>query len=168
MIAEKIFHGRDRRAGALDDRMTIARIGNRRRQHVGRTHRSVVAQQQHPGVEHSRHAGREQPGARHDIEAELGEARDGRRGGRRPLPADHLRLAALHVVQNDRNVAARSVEMRLDHLQHEGRRNRRIESVAAFLERGHADRRRDPVRCGDDAEGAFDLGPRRERIGIYL
>jgi hypothetical protein len=93
---------------------------------------------------------------------------DGRRGGRRPLPADHLGLAALRVVQNDRNVAARAIEMRLDHLQHEGGCDCRVESIAALLERRHADRRRDPVRCSDDAEGAFDLGPRREWIGIDL
>jgi hypothetical protein len=71
-------------------------------------------------------------------------------------------------VQNDRNVAARPVEMRLDHLQHECGCDRRIEGIAAFLERGHADPCRDPVRCSDDAKGAFDFGPRRERIGIDL
>ena len=90
--------------------------------------------------------------------------RDGGAGRRRPLPADHLELAAPHVVHDHRHVAAGAVEMRLDHLQRERRRERRVERVAAALQDAHADRGRDPVRGGHDAERAVDLGPGGERV----
>ena len=117
MLAEQLLHHADGGAGALDQRMAVARVGNRRRQHVGQMHGAVVAQQQHPGLEHAGHAGGEQPGARHQVEAEPAVVRDGRSLGRRPLPADHLDLALAHVVHDHRHVAARPVEMRFDHLQ---------------------------------------------------
>ena len=93
---------------------------------------------------------------------------DGGAGRRGALPADHLRLALAHVIENDRHVAARPVEMRLDHLQREGGGDRGVEGVAALFQRRHADGGGDPVRRGDDAEGAFDFGARGERIGIDL
>ncbi len=92
--------------------------------------------------------------------------RDGGAGGRRALAADHLGAAAPDVVHDDRHVAARTVEMRLDHLQRECGRDTGIESVAALFQRGHPDRGRDPVGRGHDAESAFDFRPCRERVGI--
>ena len=92
--------------------------------------------------------------------------RDGGLGRRRTLAADHLGLALAHVVEDDRHVAARTVEMRLDHLQREGGGDGGIEGVAAFLQRRHADGGRDPVGRGDHAERALDLGPGGERIRI--
>ena len=47
--------------------------------------------------------------------------RDGRTGRRRTLAADTSVLPRLHVVDDDRHVAAGSVQMRLDHLEREGR-----------------------------------------------
>ena len=52
--------------------------------------------------------------------------------------------------------------MRLDDLQHEARRDRRIEGVAAALEHGHPGLRRKPVRGRDHPEGAAELWARRE------
>ncbi len=37
-------------------------------------------------------------------------------------------LRLLHVIENDRHVAARAVQMRLDHLQREGGRDRGVEA----------------------------------------
>ena len=167
MIAEQVLHGVDGGADALDQRIAVARIADRGREHVGDAHRAVVAQQRHPGVEGAGNAGRQQPGAGHQIEAELvAVMRDGGAGRHRPLPADHLGLAAPHVVEDHRHVAARAVEVRLDHLQRERGRAGGVEGVAAALQDAHADRGRDPVGRGDDAEGALDLGAGGERIRI--
>ena len=76
MLAEQVLDRGDGRIGALDQRMAVARVGDRGREHVGERHGAVVAQQQHPGIEHAGHAGREQPGAGHQVEAE---ARDNAR-----------------------------------------------------------------------------------------
>ena len=169
MIAEQLLDHGDGGAGALHNRMAALRVIDRRRQHVFESHGAVVAQQQHPGIEHARHAGRQQAGARHHVEAERSrKCAMVSAGRRRPLPADDLRLAALHVIENDRHVAARPVQMRLDDLQREGGGDAGIEGVAASFQNAHADRGRDPVRRGDHAEGAFDLGPGGERIGIDL
>jgi len=46
--------------------------------------------------------------------------RDGRLRRRRALTADDFGAAALGIVHDDRNVAAGTVEMRLDHLQRKG------------------------------------------------
>src|SRR4029079_10280976 len=50
-----------------------------------------------------------------------------------------------------------------DALRHEPGRDRRVESVAAALERRHPRRGREPVRRGDHPEGASQLRPRRAR-----
>ena len=168
ILAEQLFDGGDGGVRALDQGMAVAGIVDRRRQHVGEPHGAVVAQQQHPGVERARHAGREQAGARHHVEAEAAVMRDGGLGRRRTLAADHLGLAGAHVVEDDRHVAARTIEMRLDHLQREGGGDGGIEGIAAFLQRRHADRGGDPVGRGDHAEGPFDLGPGGERVGIDI
>ena len=167
VIAEQVLHGVDGGADALDQRIAVARVADRGRQHIRDAHRAVVAQQRHPGVERARNAGRKQPGARHKIEAELvAVMRDGGAGRHTPLPADHLRLAAPHVIENDRHVAARPVEVRLDHLQRERGRAGRVEGIAAALQDAHADRGRDPVGRGHHPEGALDLGARGEAVRI--
>jgi hypothetical protein len=69
-------------------------------------------------------------------------------------------------VEDRRQIAARTAELRLEDLQHEPRRHAGIEGVAALLEHRHADRGRDPMRRGDDAEGSFDLGAGGEHEGL--
>ena len=108
----------------------------------------------------------EQAGAGHHVEAFALVMRDGGAGRGRALAADQLGLALAHVVEHHRHVAARAVQVRLDHLQREGGGDRGVEGVAAALQRAHADGGGDPVRRGDDAEGAVDLGPRGEGVGI--
>ena len=146
--------------------MAVLRVADRRGQHIAQRQRAIIAQHQHPGFERAGHAGGEEAGAGHEIEAFTAIMRDGGARRRRSLAANHLRLAAAHVVDNGRDVAARAIEMRLDDLKREGGRDRGIEGVAAFFQRRHADGSCDPVRRGDDAERAFDFRTRRERIGI--
>ncbi|MHC2699167.1 hypothetical protein ACVMHZ_002300 [Bradyrhizobium liaoningense] len=168
MLAEQLLDGLDRGAGAFDQRIAVACVGDRRLQYVAHAHRAVVAQQHHPGFEGAGNAGREQAGARHHVEAFASVMCDGGARGCRALTADHLGAAALHVVDDDGYVAAGTVQMRLDHLEREGGGNAGIESIPALFQDGHADGRRNPVRGGDDPERAFDLRPRRERIGIDI
>jgi hypothetical protein len=66
-------------------------------------------------------------------------------GRRRPLGADHLDLILPLRIDERRQVAARPDEMRLDDLQHEAGRDRRVEGVAALLEDAHANGRADPM-----------------------
>ena len=155
-----------RRADPRHDRVAPARVSDRRLQHVRQLPRAEVAQHQAPGVERARHDGGVRPLARHEIEAERPVRVDRRRLRRRPLPAHHDRLAALHGPHDRRHVAARPVEVRLDHLQHEARRHRRVERVAAALEHRHPRARREPVRRGDHPERPAQLGPGRERHPI--
>ena len=60
--------------------------------------------------------------------------RDGRARRRRTLAADHLGAAALDVMHDDRNVAAGTVQMRLDHLQREGGGDAGVERIAALFQ----------------------------------
>ena len=168
MIPEQLLDGLDRRGGALDQRIAVAGIGDRRFQHIAEFHGAVIAQQQHPGFERAGDAGRQQSGAGHHLEALAAVMRDGRALRCRTLAANHLGAASFGVVHDDRHVAARAVQMRLDHLQGEGGGDAGIEGVAAFFENAHPDRGGDPVRRGDDAESAFDFRPRGERIGIDI
>ena len=168
MAAKQIGDRGDGGAGALDQRMAVLRIADRGAEHLAQRQRAVVAKEQHPGLERAGHTSREQPGAGHKVEAFAAIMRDGGARRSRSLPADDFRLAAPHVIDDDRHVAARAVEMRFDHLQRERRRHRGIEGVAALLQRRHAHGGRDPVRRGDDAERAFDFRPRRERVGANV
>src|SRR4051812_6588923 len=87
--------------------------------------------------------------------------------GSRTLAADDLRSAPAHIVEDQRNVAARSIEVRLDNLESEGGRDPCVEGASAALENPHSDCRCDPVRRRDDPEGAIDFRTRGEtaRIG---
>jgi hypothetical protein len=166
VLAKQLLDARDGRARALYQRMAFGRVEERRRQHIGKRHGAVVAQQQHPGLERPGHTGGEQAGARNQIEAEPTIVRHGGAGGRRALAANHLDLALTCIVHDHGDVAARAIEMRLGHLQREGGRHRGIERIAAALQRAHADRSRDPVGRGDRPERTVDLRPRGEGIWI--
>ena len=168
VLAEQVLDRADGGVGAFDQRVPFAGIEDRRREHVGELHGAVVAQQHHPGVEHARHAGGEQSGARHHVETEGLELGNARSRGRRSLAADHLRLALAHVIENDRHVATGAVQVRLDHLQRERRGNGRVEGITAPFQDRHADGRRDPMGRRHDAERAFDFGPGGKGIGVDI
>ena len=108
--------------------------------HRAQRQRAVPLEQQHPGTEGGRHAGGEQAGARHEVEAEAGECVERRRGRRRALAVQHERLPAGRVEADDGHLAGRAVQVRLDDLKHEAGGDRGVERVAAVLQHGHPGR----------------------------
>ena len=157
--AEHPGHRRDRLADALDHRVAVFGIGDRRHQDFAERHRPPIAQQPHPGAECGGNRGGEQPGAGDQVESERLKAADRRRGGGHPLAADHVAAPAGFAPCQDRGLAERAVQMRLDHLQGKSGGGSGVKGVAAFFEHAHADRRGQPMGRGDGAEGAADLGP---------
>ena len=83
---------RDRLGDPRQHREAVLGVVDREPHDLGQRQRSVVAQQQHPRVERARHARGEQPGARHELEAEVAVVRD-RRRRRAPGPARRRRAA---------------------------------------------------------------------------
>ncbi len=166
MLAEQLFDGGDGGVGALHQRVAFARIEDCRRQHIGKPHGAVVAQQDHPGVEHARHTCGKQAGAGDHVEAEAAVMRDGGPCRRGTLAANHLRMPLAHIEQDHWHVAARSIEVGLDDLERERGRAGGVEGVAAFFQHRHAHRRCDPMGRRHDPERALDFGPRGEGIGI--
>ena len=147
--------------------IAVLRVADREAQHVAERQRAVVAQHREPAAERAGHDRGERAGARHEREPELvAVALDRRRARRRPLRAEHDGLAAGRPEQR-RQVAAGPVQVRLDDLEREARRDGGVERVAALLEHGHAGRRRKPVRRGDHAERAAELRARREHAAAY-
>jgi hypothetical protein len=71
---------------------------------------------------------------------------DGGPSRRRALAADHLRMPLAHIVQDHRDVAARSIEVRLDDLKRKRGGARGIEGIAALFQDRHAHGSRDPMR----------------------
>ena len=126
-------------------------------EHVAGPQGSVVPQQQHPGVEGPRDHRRQQTAARHQIEPEVAIMGDGGASRGRALAANDLDRPGTGIVQYDRNFAAGTVQVGLDHLQHEPGRDGGVEGIAAPFQNRHAGRRRQPMGRGDDAEGSSDL-----------
>ncbi|OLD98834.1 MAG: hypothetical protein AUG91_08275 [Actinobacteria bacterium 13_1_20CM_4_69_9] len=71
---------------------------------------------------------------------------------RRALPTDDDHLVVLRVVHDRRQVAAGTVQVRLDDLQREAGGDGGVERVPASLEHGHPGCRREPVRRRDHPE----------------
>ena len=149
MVARDARHERDAVAGVADG------VG----EHVGQLPGAPVAQQQAPGAERAGHHGGQQAGAGDQVEAELARsARASPAGGRRP---GRRRRAACRLAALCRMIGASppgpfrcgSATCRVKAAAHGG-----VERVAAALQHRHADLAREPVRAGDDAERAGDLG----------
>ncbi len=166
MIAKQLRDGGDGGVGALHQRMAMLCVIDGGRQDFAQRDGAVIAQQQHPGLECAGDARGKQSGPGHEIEAQVAIVRNRRAGRRRTLAADDFRLAAAGIVDNHRNIAARTIQMRLDHLQGESGRDRGVKGVAAFLQDRHPHCRGNPVRRGDDAERAFDFRAGSERVGV--
>ncbi len=137
-LAEQLGHVGDIGGEHRDDRIAAARIADRRLQNVGERHRAMIAEQHEPAAHRARHHRGEKPGAGDEIEAEFLVACDRRRRRGWALGTQHLRRLFLGAPEDDRHVAARSILVRLDDLEDEARRGRRVEGVAAALEHGHA------------------------------
>src|SRR5581483_8247737 len=115
-----------------------------------------------PAAERTRNDRGQRARAGDEAETELvAVVRDRRRLRRRSLRAEHDGLAARRPDERGQ-VAARPVQVRLDHLQREAGRDCGVEGVAALLEHGHTRYGGEPVRRGDHAEGTAELGTRRE------
>ena len=163
LAAEQLLDAADRRHDPRHHGIAVARVGDRRRQHVGELPGPEVAQHQRPRVERAGHDGGERAGPGDELEPALGVGAERRGGGCRALPAEHVHLALRGGPEHRRDVAARPVEVRLDHLQHEPGGHRRVERVAAALEHRHPRPGRQPVGRRDHPERAAQLGAGRER-----
>ncbi len=84
--------------------------------------------------------------------------RDAGLGGGRALAADHLDLAAAHVVRITGTSPPGPLRCGSTTCKRESGGDGGVEGVAALLQRRHADGGRDPMGRGHDAEGALDLG----------
>ncbi len=140
----------------------MLRVADRELEHVLEPPRAELLQQQQPAAERAGDAGREHAGAGDELVAELVVALDRGGAGRDALAAERDRLAPVDREEERGHLAARPVQVRLDDLQRQAGRDRRVERVAAALEHRHPGRRREPVRRRDHAERAAQLGPGRE------
>jgi hypothetical protein len=153
-----LLERRDRLGHARQDGVAVARVSDRRLEHVSKGSGAELEQHPEPGVDRSRNARCEQARPGDEVECELAEAL-GRRGRRRrTLPAHDEHIVAFGRVEKNRQVPARPVEVRLDDLEHEPGRCGRVERVASCLEEPHPSRGREPVRRRDHPEGAVELG----------
>jgi hypothetical protein len=71
-------------------------------------------------------------------------------------------------VHDDRDITARTIQMRLDDLQRKRGGDTGVEGIAALFQRRHPDRGGDPVGRSHDPESAFDFRPGGEWIGVDL
>src|SRR5690606_30204831 len=81
-------------------------------------------------------------------------------GGRswgRSLSTEHARATVAHGMENDRQIACRSVQVRFDHLQDKPGGNGGIKGIPALLKDRHTNRRSNPVGRSDHAERATDF-----------
>ena len=159
---EQFLHGVDRRRDAPDRRIAVDRIVDRRLQNLGEAHGAVVPQHPQPAVEGARDDGGQEPAARNEIEPEAADRFHRHRRRARPLGAERLQLAGLLAVEQGRKVAARAVQVRLDHLQGETAGDRGVEGVAAPLQGPHSGRRPEPMGGSNNSECAADFRARRK------
>ena len=159
---EQIAHRGDGVDSPGQQRMALQCVVDGGPKNAAQGQRAPIAQQREPRAEGSRYAGGEQARARNEIETERCEGLE--RGGRRraALAADHGRLGIIVARQQNGHIAPRPVQMRLDDLQHETGRRRRVKRIAAGLQHFHAAGRRDPVGGGDGPENPGQLRSRGE------
>ena len=139
------------------ERVTVLRVPDGELEDVREPPGAEVPQEEKPAAEGAGNARGEHAGPRDELVTELVVALDGRGCGSDALAAEHERLTAIDVEEDRRHLAARPVQMRLDDLEHEPGRDRRIEGVAASLEHRHAGLRGEPVCRRDHPEGAAQL-----------
>ena len=155
----------DGRPDALVERVATLRVADGELEDVFDAPGPEVAQEEQPAPECPWDAGCEDARTRDELVPELVEALDRRRGGRDTLPAERQRLSPVGRPEDRRDLASRPVQVRLDDLQHEPGRDRRVERVAPALEHRHPGLRGEPVGRRDHPEGAAQLGARGEAQG---
>ncbi len=162
---EQLRHGRDGRPDPAQHRVPVAGVADREVQHVAQLPGAVVAQQQEPGVDGGGHRGGQRARAGHQFQALGAVVLHGGSGRGRALAHQHDRRAGLLRGDEDAgHVAAGTVQVRLDDVQHEGARRRGVERVAAAFQHRLGGRRRQPVRGRAHPEGALQRGTGGERI----
>ncbi len=147
----------DEGGGPGRQRKALLRIADGRSQYVRHAQSAPVSQQPHPGAEGTRYHGGQQTGAGNGVQTETTEVVDVGAGGHGALAADHLHGVGGGVVDDDRDVTARSVEVWFDDLDDEGGGGGGVEGVAAALKHLHPRGRSQPVCGGDGTEGAVQV-----------
>ena len=165
--AEEGRGGVDRFGGAAHQGPAVAGVADGGLHHVAEPHGPVLQQELHPRPERSRHHGGHEPRAGDPGDAHLAQPGDGGRPRRDALAAEHPRPIRPGRVDDDRDLAARPVQVRLDDLEGEAGRDGRVEGVAAAFQDPEPDRRGDPMGARDRAERAADLGPGGEAPGHF-
>jgi hypothetical protein len=145
VFEEQAAHGQDRLGNPRHQRKAVARIADRRCQHLAQRPRAVLAQHGEPRGERPRHRRTQQADARNLLETEAAKGRGAGLGRRATLSADGVHAPLALAPQQDRRFAAGAVEVRLHHLQHKARCNRGVEGVAAAFEHAHRGLRGQPV-----------------------
>jgi hypothetical protein len=163
VLVEEALDPLDRAGDPGDDGVAVLGVVDRVPHDLGERQRPVLAQHRDPAAEGAGHDGGERPGAGDEVEPEL-VAIEGDRGRarRRALRAEDERPVSSRRPEERGQVAAGAVQVRLDDLQGEPGRDRRVEGVPALFEHGHSGRRGEPVRGRHHPEGPPQLGARRE------
>ena len=157
-----MFHLSNRVRDPGQHREPVRGVADRKLEHVGEGPRAVPLEDEQPGAERTWDDGREQSGARNEVDAARAEGVDRRGPRRRPLPAHDHDLVAVGVVKDRGQVAAGPVQVGLDDLEREARSHRGVEGVPAAFEHRHPRRRRKPVGGRDHPERPAQLRSCRE------
>ena len=162
--AEQVGHAGDGPGDLGQHGQTGGGVVDRRVGDLSQRGRAVVAQQRQPAGYRPGNGSCEQARARNQIQAQLTEVLGGRAGRCRALRAQNGHRVA-RAGEQQWQVAARAIQMRLDDLQREARRAGRVKSVTARLEHGHAGCRGEPVGGGDHPDAALQFRPGGEHVG---
>ncbi len=155
---EEPAHPLDRGCDAREERVALPGVADGRLQHRRQRQRPVVAEQQEPGVDRPGDGRGQGTGARHVVQAHRGERLAGGARRRWALAAQHAWRRVVGRGDDRGEVAARPVEVRLDHVQHEPARDRCVERVPAELQHPLGRLGGQPVCRGDHPEGAREGG----------
>ena len=104
---------------------------------IGNFHGAVIAQQRHPGAKSTRHHSREIPGRRYKSDAIALVGFNCRCRRSNTLAAQQSGRSFSCRMEQDRYIAARTIEMRFDQLEHKAAGNRGIERITAPLQNAH-------------------------------
>ena len=134
---EQPVHLGDGRRSPGSQRVPAAGVEDREVEDVAQQPGAVVAQQQQPCFDSRGNGRREQSRTRNQVEVERVEVFDRRSSRRRPLTREDDRPPVVAPGEDGRHLTTGSVEMRLDHVQHEPGHHCGVERVPAPLQHRH-------------------------------
>src|SRR5450759_2803138 len=146
MGAEESLHHGDNVSDARHDGVTCLGVIDGETHNVSQPPRSVIPQERHPSAEGAGHACSEQAGTGDVVQAERADQLDGGRLWRRALTADDLNAASSYIPEQDWDLPAESVQVRLHHLQDEAGGEGGLACITALLEHRHPALSGEPVR----------------------